>query len=44
MVAAAIRTIFAQPDAAHVHEQFEVIAAMLGKKLPEVEAMLRDAR
>ena len=26
MVAAAIRTIFAQPDAEHVHEQFEVIA------------------
>ena len=43
MVAAAIRTIFAQPDAEHVHEQFEVIAAMLGKNLPKVEAMLRDA-
>ena len=43
MVAAAIRTIFAQPDAAHVHEQFEVIAAMLGKQLPKVEQMLRDA-
>jgi transposase-like protein len=27
MVAAAIRTIFAQPDAAHLAEQFEVIAA-----------------
>jgi len=44
MVAAAIRTIFAQPDEAHVHEQFEVIAAMLGKQLPKVEAMLRDAK
>ena len=43
MVAAAIRTIFAQPDADHVHEQFEVIAAMLGKQLPKVEQMLRDA-
>jgi transposase-like protein len=43
MVAAAIRTIFAQPDAEHVHEQFEVIAAMLGRQLPKVEAMLRDA-
>jgi putative transposase len=43
MVAAAIRTIFAQPDAEHVHEQFEVIAAMLGKQLPKVEQMLRDA-
>jgi transposase-like protein len=44
MVLAAIRTIFAQPDAAHVHEQFEVIAVMLGRQLPKVEAMLRDAR
>ena len=43
MVAAAIRTIFAQPDAEHVHEQFEVIATMLGKQLPKVEQMLRDA-
>ena len=44
MVAAAIRTIFAQPDAEHVHEQFEVIAAMLGKQLPKVEQMLRGAK
>jgi putative transposase len=44
MVAAAVRTIIAQPDAEHVHEQFEVIAAMLGRQLPKVEAMLRDAR
>jgi putative transposase len=44
MVAAAIRTIFAQPDADHVHEQFEVIATMLGKQLPKVEQMMRDAR
>lgn len=43
MVAAAIRTIFAQPDAEHVGEQFEVIATMLGKQLPKVEQMLRDA-
>lgn len=43
MVAAAIRTIFAQPDAEHVHEQFEVIAVMLGRQLPKVEQMLRDA-
>jgi len=42
MVAAAIRTIFAQPDAEHVLEQFEVIATMLGKQLPKVEQMLRD--
>jgi transposase-like protein len=44
MVLAAIRTIFAQPDAAHVHEQFDVIAVMLGRQLPKVEAMLRDAQ
>jgi putative transposase len=44
MVAAAIRTIFAQPDAEHVREQFEVIAVMLGKQLPKVEQMLRDAK
>jgi transposase-like protein len=43
MVAAAIRTIFAQPDAEHVHEQFEVIAELLGKQSPKVEAMLREA-
>jgi putative transposase len=43
MVAAAIRTIFAQPDAAHVHEQFETIATMLGRQLPQVEQMMRAA-
>jgi putative transposase len=43
MVAAAIRTIFAQPDAAHVHEQLEVIAGMLGRQFPKLETMLRDA-
>ncbi|WP_460015914.1 transposase, partial [Mycobacterium avium] len=30
MVAAAIRTIFAQPDAEHVREQLDTIAGMLG--------------
>ena len=43
MVAAAIRTIFAQPDAEHVREQLDTIAAMLGRQLPKVESMLRDA-
>jgi transposase-like protein len=43
MVAAAIRTIFAQPDAAHVHEQLDVIAGMLGRQFSKLEAMLRDA-
>jgi transposase-like protein len=42
MVAAAIRTIFAQPDAAHVREQLGVIAGMLGRQFPTVEALLRD--
>ena len=44
MVAAAIRTIFAQPDAEHVEEQFGVIAGMLGKQLPKVEAMMQEAK
>jgi putative transposase len=43
MVAAAIRTIFAQPDTAHVREQLATIAGMLGRQLPKVETMLRDA-
>ena len=43
MVAAAIRTIFAQPDPVHVREQLDVIATMLGRQLPKVEAMLRAA-
>src|SRR5207249_5899176 len=40
MVAAAIRTIFAQPDATHVHEQLDVIAGMLGRQFPKLEIML----
>jgi transposase-like protein len=43
MVAAAIRTIFAQPDTEHVRDQLDVIATMLGRQFPKVEAMLRDA-
>jgi putative transposase len=43
MVAAAVRTIFAQPSPVHVHDQLEVIAAMPGRQFPKVEAMLRDA-
>jgi putative transposase len=41
MVAAAIRTIFAQPDAEHVREQLDTIAHMLGRQLPKVESMVR---
>lgn len=44
MVAAAIRTIFAQPTGPLVREQVEVVAAMLEPKLPAVAAMLREAR
>ena len=43
MVAAAVRTIFAQPDAEHVREQLDTIAGMLGRQLPKVETMLRGA-
>lgn len=44
MVAAAIRTIFAQPDAEHVTSQLDMIATMLGRQFPPVEAMLLDAK
>jgi putative transposase len=44
MVAAAIRTVFAQPDAQRVGEQFDTIAEMLGRQLPKVEAMMREAK
>ena len=44
MVAAAIRTIFAQPDAAAVAEQLDSIADKLGRQFPAVADMLRDAR
>jgi transposase-like protein len=44
MVAAAIRTIFAQPDAAAVAEQFDRIAEMLTRQFPDVGTMLCDAK
>jgi transposase-like protein len=43
MVAATIRTIFAQPAPAAVREQLDVIAGMLGRQFPKVEAMLHEA-
>jgi transposase-like protein len=43
MVAAAIRTVFAQPDAKHVRRQLGEVAAMLGPKFPDVAGMLTDA-
>jgi putative transposase len=42
MVAAAIRTIFAQPGPIHVAGQLDTIATMLGRQFPKVEAMLRE--
>ncbi len=44
MVAAAVRTIFAQPDAAAVAEQFERVTTMLDAQFPEVASVLRDTR
>lgn len=44
MVAAAFRTIFAQPDAEHVSEQYDQIATMLGRQFPKVEQMMINAR
>ena len=44
MVAAAIRTVFAQPDPAHVRDQLDVIAGMLGRQFPKVQTMLTDAK
>ena len=44
MVAAAVRTIFAQPDAQHVRNQVDVIAAMLGRQFPKVETQLLAAK
>jgi putative transposase len=43
MVAAAVRTIFAQPDAAHVREQLDVVAGMLGRQFPALEVLLHEA-
>jgi transposase-like protein len=44
MVAAAIRTIFAQPDAKHVRTQLDEVASMLTGQFPVVAEMLTDAR
>jgi putative transposase len=43
MVAAAVRTVFAQPDPHHVRAQLDEVARMLETKFPDVAAMLRDA-
>jgi putative transposase len=43
MVAAAIRTIFAQPDPAHVRSQLTEIVTTLRPQFPDVASMLADA-
>jgi putative transposase len=43
MVAAMIRTIFAQPDATHVERQVREVAATLKRQFPAVVEMLLDA-
>src|SRR3954465_5289042 len=43
MVAAAIRTVFAQPDAQHVRSQLDEVARMLDVKFPDAATILRDA-
>jgi len=43
MVAAAIRTVFAQPDAEHVRTQLDEVVRMLEAKFPAVASMLADA-
>jgi putative transposase len=44
MVAAAIRTIFAQPDAGAVAEQFDRIVATLEREFADLASMLVEAR
>ena len=44
MVLAAIRTIFAQPDATSVREQLDDVVARLEPRFPAVALMLADAR
>ena len=44
MVIAAIETIFAQPDARAVREQFERIVATLDDRFADVATMLTDAK
>ncbi len=44
MVAAVIRTIFAQPDATHVQAQFDEVTRMLERSHAKVATMLHDAR
>lgn len=40
MVAAAMRTIFAQPDPAHVRSHLDEVTSMLAEQFPDVAVML----
>ncbi|MFD6187667.1 IS256 family transposase [Streptomyces goshikiensis] len=44
MVAATIRTLFAQPTAETVRSHLDTVADMLGKQFPKVKAMLLEAK
>ncbi|WP_405019948.1 IS256 family transposase [Kitasatospora sp. NBC_00070] len=44
MVAATIRTIFAQPSGETVRAQLDTVADMLGKQFPKVKEMLLEAK
>lgn len=44
MVAAVIRTIFAQPDAKQARAQLDEVTRMLERSHPKVAKMLHDAR
>jgi len=44
MVAAAVRTVFAQPTGPLVRAQVETVAVLLEPQLPAVAVMLRAAR
>jgi transposase-like protein len=44
MVAAAIKTIFAQPDRAHIHRQLDEVADTLRPGFPEVARLLEDGK
>jgi transposase-like protein len=43
MVAAAVRTVFAQPDAPHVRRQLDEVTRMLAGQFPDVATMLENA-
>jgi putative transposase len=44
MAIAAIQTVFAQPDAASIRPQFDLIADAFETQFPEVAAMLGQAK